>query len=213
MESFLAQYRGRKPLHRRGCWKVIEHLLGEGAIADLAGFRELLAEYSQPIRRVIYNNEGLLSYRSVPNSKRCRIEDWETSCFFLANYDGHYASSRLLVEAMLQTPGYRSGNCKASFQTAGAGIPRHCDDVDVISIQLFGQRTWALEPNIDPPIGIDDPVVLPTRRRRGWSADFGDRVEQHVNGPGSVLYVPRGWWHETRSHDPSFALILALKPA
>src|SRR5205085_10377623 len=103
-------------------------------------------------------------------------------------------------------------NCRGSFQTPGAFVARHCDNVDVVILQMFGTRRWCLERNSEPPVGIDDPVCRAKRLRKGWSTAFGSSSRVVLLRPGSSLYVPRGWWHETRSSVNSLALTIGLAP-
>jgi ribosomal protein L16 Arg81 hydroxylase len=101
--------------------------------------------------------------------------------------------------------------CRACFHNPGARIPRHCDDVDVITLQVFGTREWRIERNTDPPVGLKDAVRVSCSRRSGWDAAFTRESFALAMVPGSALYLPRGWWHETRSRSASFSVILSLR--
>ncbi|WP_328433161.1 JmjC domain-containing protein [Streptomyces sp. NBC_00425] len=90
-------------------------------------------------------------------------------------------------------------NMYASWGDVG-GFPEHWDDHDVFVIQLLGQKHWQ--------------VQSPTRK---WPLpdDFGEPPTEYANEwtltPGSVLYLPRGWWHKvTPLNQPSLHLTIGV---
>jgi hypothetical protein len=97
------------------------------------------------------------------------------------------------------------------------GTDAHWDPNEVIHIQLRGRKRFRLAPNkhvVQPSIGgiardsfSEDSVAemrghVPLEAPRRWHL-----VELR---PGSVLYFPRGYWHETSTIDESFAIGLGL---
>lgn len=105
----------------------------------------------------------------------------------------------------------------ASNSAAGAGA--HCDFDFGFNIQLQGQKTWQLAPNTnfrDPhmSVSITEPFepsvaaysrgVLPREMPSAGRQEF-------VAEPGTVVFIPRGYWHGTRAHAPSLALTFACK--
>jgi hypothetical protein len=85
------------------------------------------------------------------------------------------------------------------FAAAGrtGNVTRHFDDYDILVLQLIGRKRWSLfAPTVPDPLpGIDT----------AGTADAGDcpsePVEDRVLEPGSVLHVPRGWWHRVEPAD------------
>lgn len=39
-----------------------------------------------------------------------------------------------------------------------------------------------------------------------WGDGFSNRAVMYQAGPGDVVYIPGGWWHETRSLTPSLTI-------
>ncbi|MGW4201962.1 cupin domain-containing protein [Streptomyces sp. NPDC004726] len=90
-------------------------------------------------------------------------------------------------------------NMYASWGDVG-GFPEHWDDHDVFVIQLLGRKNWR--------------VQQPTRK---WPMpeDTGEPPTEYANDwtltPGSVLYLPRGWWHKvTPLSEPSLHLTIGV---
>lgn len=172
-----------------------------------------MPDYSQEVRRVVFDSDGVLMYQKMEAVELATLPRVARGCYFLYDYDGHFRGPRLLLDALCPALGAvrRGANCRGSFQTRGALVPRHCDGVDVVVIQLIGARHWCVERNSEPPVGIEDPVRF-VGLRGGWSVDFGPSRRVVTLRPGSALYVPHSWWHETRSGETSFALTMGIIP-
>jgi 50S ribosomal protein L16 3-hydroxylase len=94
------------------------------------------------------------------------------------------------------------------------GASTHFDQNANFVVQLRGTKTWRLAPN--------EFVQNPVDRYALNMAAVSDEVAQHATGrlprrmprdaeevvlrPGSVLFVPRGIWHETRAGGESLSL-------
>jgi len=93
------------------------------------------------------------------------------------------------------------------------GTDPHWDPNEVIQVQLQGTKVMQLAPNahaVNPDIGLrsgvsysedlltqfrDDPPLQPPKR---W--------QTVTLRPGSAIYFPRGYWHQTLTRGPSFAV-------
>lgn len=172
---------------------------------------KLAVGYGRDLGCVIYDERGVLGLR-VLNPRERRVLARPGGIHFFNNYDAHFDEVRALRRALSVAFGARtrSANCAGTLQTRGASLPRHCDRTDVIVLQIFGKRRWRLQPNGNPPQGLYTLVRTPARRRKGWSAAFSGQSPIVELRPGSALYVPRGWWHETQSVGSSFALVITL---
>lgn len=81
----------------------------------------------------------------------------------------------------------------------------HWDPLDVIILQVEGQKTWDLhEPLIDLPLAEHD------------SNDYAfdtKRTMRVTLRPGDTLYIPRGWIHKAVSTDDiSFSITIGVRP-
>ena len=93
------------------------------------------------------------------------------------------------------------------FATTGAGsVPTHYDADLNLNVQLIGKKRWRIAPDPDvvhPLMGYDA-----TARPAEMPAD----ARAFEVSPGSVVFVPRGWWHDTRVDDESVAIAFAVRP-
>lgn len=186
-------------------------LLGRAMLADMQAVKDLMPGYRAAIRRVVANRSGLVGYRTLRTNEMPNASGRADTCHFFNDFQRQFSEVKETIASLCRALRRRPDGCIGSLQTAGAVISRHCDDVGVIAVQLFGSRQWRLEPNSDPPVGIHDPVYVAEKLRGGWSAEFGPASRTVTLMPGSVLYVPLGWWHETRSFEDSFALAISVR--
>ncbi|WP_417460043.1 JmjC domain-containing protein [Kordiimonas sp.] len=90
------------------------------------------------------------------------------------------------------------------WSEGGAEAPVHDDEVDVIIIQLLGQKKWFIS---------NDPPRLPN----DWKAlgagepPMGQYSTYDVK-PGDLLYLPRGTTHTVQSTSESIHLAIGFKP-
>jgi len=89
----------------------------------------------------------------------------------------------------------------------------HFDIADIVIIQLRGRKIWRVAPNAFAPMPLERWATLDRvwPRLRLYAPDLppqrmpGDAVTYDLE-PGSVLHVPRGYWHETSSDQDSLSL-------
>jgi ribosomal protein L16 Arg81 hydroxylase len=91
-------------------------------------------------------------------------------------------------------------NLYASWGAIG-GIGDHWDDHDVFVLQISGRKNWRVHPATHASPLPDDV--------------FGEPPEEYAHdwtlAPGSVLYLPRGWWHRvTPVGEPSLHLTIGV---
>lgn len=114
-------------------------------------------------------------------------------------------------------PGTTQINAFASI--AGRGLSWHWDPQEIFIVQVRGRKLWHVAPNeyIDWPTvsgqagaerrpdirpQLKDPT-RPVERPKQWQT-----IEMT---PGSVLFLPRGYWHTTENIDESLHLVLQMK--
>jgi ribosomal protein L16 Arg81 hydroxylase len=102
----------------------------------------------------------------------------------------------------------------------GDGLPCHFDAEDVISVQLTGSKTFAVARVEDLPYPVGrqfGPGMLPgeelfPQARGGFPKPDKSKFERIRMEPGSVLFLPRGTWHETRAESDSFSISVGMRP-
>jgi 50S ribosomal protein L16 3-hydroxylase len=116
--------------------------------------------------------------------------------------------------------GVEAADCRADLLASnpGHGVYLHFDAVDAFNIQLMGSKRWRTAPNRSLVHPLDS-----------YGRDFGepgDELSSYSTGtfprkmpagcathhmrPGSVIYLPKGMWHDTRvvGTGQSLALII-----
>ena len=105
------------------------------------------------------------------------------------------------------------------FSQAGAGTLPHCDWDLGFNLQLRGRKLWQAAPNRNfanphASIVIANPFESTVQAYSNGPLPHGvpseGRVE-FVAEPGTVVFLPRGYWHMTRAQDPSIALTFTWK--
>lgn len=107
-------------------------------------------------------------------------------------------------------------SCGMFAACGGRGVTMHYDPVLTLNVQLRGEKVWRLAPNhhVEHPLVACDnhddhaprfatrpfPVAMPT-----------DAITFRAR-PGNVVFIPRGYWHETDTFGESLALAFTVRP-
>lgn len=121
------------------------------------------------------------------------------------------------VRALERALGLHAGVIRPSafFSSPGRGARMHFDCTESFVVQVRGRKTWTFARNeavAFPPVNYLEGERLPDELRglvRGpmRAPPPSKRVSVELR-PGSVLYLPRGWWHSTRTSEASVHLDL-----
>lgn len=118
----------------------------------------------------------------------------------------------------LVTGGEENDLCKArsiAYATpAGCGTRLHFDANANFIIQIKGTKTWRLAPNesVDCPTerfttgSLEMPAALEKQCHAPLLEVLPEDSMEVVMEPGCVLFVPRGYWHETTTEVESLSL-------
>jgi 50S ribosomal protein L16 3-hydroxylase len=101
--------------------------------------------------------------------------------------DLHHDGARALLEQFRFVPDARLDDLMISWASDGGGVGPHVDSYDVFLLQASGLRRWRIARRFDA--ALDERAPLKMLRR--FSAE-----QEHVLGPGDMLYLPPGWAHE-----------------
>jgi 50S ribosomal protein L16 3-hydroxylase len=104
--------------------------------------------------------------------------------------------------------------CTLFCHQPGAHTRMHFDPVDTLTMQVTGHKRWRIARNLHAPVPTAGYATLDARvtpELRLYAHDpfpthMPTEAEEYLLTPGSVLYVPRGYWHETESDEASIAL-------
>src|SRR5690606_21392773 len=100
----------------------------------------------------------------------------------------------LLLDSFDFLPGWRLEDIMISYAVRGGSVGAHVDQYDVFLIQASGQRRWQIGPVCDA-----DTQRLPHDSLK-LLADM-PVLEEHLLGPGDVLYLPPGVAHHGVAED------------
>ena len=97
----------------------------------------------------------------------------------------------------------------------GLGSRAHFDCQEVIIVQLAGQKRWRYCGNDHVAFPLDSYFghygARLRRQLEGALPDvLPDHAEEVVLRPGSVLFLPRGTWHETRAEGDAESIAITL---
>jgi ribosomal protein L16 Arg81 hydroxylase len=96
-------------------------------------------------------------------------------------------------------------DCVAMFGPTGHGVGSHLDGNEVLTLQLCGRKEWRIEADADLP--------MPNRTRPDdRPSGMSPRAMHFILEPGSVAFIPRGWWHATRPLEDSLSLNIEIRP-
>jgi len=118
------------------------------------------------------------------------------------------------LQSDLGLPRFAHGRCGAYATPPGAGAGSHFDDNVNFVIQLTGEKTWTLAANthVRRPtcrfvIGGPRPAEELVRELDGeLPGTMPEPNEAITLRSGSMLFVPRGYWHATRALAPALSL-------
>lgn len=101
---------------------------------------------------------------------------------------------------------------------AGARTRVHFDANENFTLQLRGTKRWVMAPNlhIEQPLSNWRPgLALPEHWKGGAPPQDvpKDGRSEAILGPGTMLYLPRGWWHEVDTVEgPALSVNWVLTP-
>lgn len=178
--AFFRRHWQKKPLLARGALPERPRLSGD----ELAG---LACEEEVESRLVLGSVERgfRLEPGPFPPGRFARLpkRDWT---LLVQDVDKHVPRVARLLESFLGFPEWRLDDVMVSFAAPGGSVGPHVDAYDVFLVQLRGKRRWQLSRQTDLELRKDSELKLLER--------FVPE-EEHVVGPGDVLYLPPGVAH------------------
>jgi 50S ribosomal protein L16 3-hydroxylase len=136
--------------------------------------------------------------------------------------DAHLVSPLLsdwleLLRRDLGLPALTFGRCLIYATPDGGGTAAHFDQNINFVLQVHGTKKWTLAPNrqVTHPlcrhtIGQPADPELTTYMESPMPASMPDEARTLELKPGSLLFVPRGYWHRTEAEGDALALNFTL---
>jgi 50S ribosomal protein L16 3-hydroxylase len=178
--AFLADHWQRKPLLIKN---AIPHFVPPVSSDELAG----LALEADVESRIIEQRGKTwrLQHGPFTASDFARKHPWTLLVQAVDHYVPAVAELFQLIDFI---PRWRTDDIMVSYAVDGGGVGPHFDSYDVFLLQGEGQRLWRLGQHCD-----SDTRLLPHDELR--ILHTFDVVEEHLLGPGDMLYVPPGIAH------------------
>lgn len=101
--------------------------------------------------------------------------------------DLHLDAAHELLSRFRFVPDARLDDLMISWASDGGGVGPHFDSYDVFLLQASGQRRWRIGRQKDLSLQPDVPLKILTNFQP---------EEEHVLGPGDMLYLPPRWAHD-----------------
>lgn len=132
---------------------------------------------------------------------------WAASATIQAMHPQQYHEAAWrLIAAMEGAFGSLFGSNAYLTPSGAQGLAPHYDDVEVLMLQLEGEKRWRLNA---PPAGEEYP--LPREYSRDFTTEeLGEQLLDCVLQPGDLLYVPRGTVHHGIAVGEGFSHHLTL---
>ena len=179
-ESFLTQYWQRKPLLIRNAVTRFRTPISSDELAGLALEEDVesrLIEHRQ--------NNWHIHHGPFTEADFQREPPWTLLVQAVDHYIPEVAALRRLMDFI---PQWRVDDVMVSYATDGGSVGPHFDNYDVFLLQGEGQRLWQLGQPCD-----NSSALLPHEDLRILSTF--ELSEEHLLGPGDMLYVPPGIAH------------------
>lgn len=146
--------------------------------------------------RKLFSNRMALLFNNVQNLSPT-LEDWIKA---------------LAKDLGLPTSTY--GRCMVYATPDGKGTAAHFDQNINFVLQIHGTKHWSIAPNtsIENPtqrftIGQEmDPELASYSEKEMPDEMPTNGKREIILNPGSLLFVPRGWWHSTEASGEALAL-------
>lgn len=114
------------------------------------------------------------------------------------------------VEAIERDLGIAAGTIRPSVfcSPQGHGARMHFDATESFVVQVKGRKVWTIARNeaiAFPPVNYLEGEPLPEELASLAEGPLHAPKQRQrvVLEPGSVMYLPRGWWHSTETLEPS----------
>ena len=220
LERFLAETWPGSPRHHAGPLDRLAELAAEPAIRDIPSF---LAAHDGVIQLHTRTAEGAAAHRPIAREDAV-ARFAEGGAMDLRNIDRWFRPAqrwveRLRAELSLEHLPANASACQAFVSPAGTGVGKHFDNREVFAIQIRGRKRWRIArndalPNPLMPHSVGNQVHMFNASAPAAtfaSPEMPADALEIVLEPGSVVFVPRGYWHETHALEDSLSFSMNIR--
>jgi 50S ribosomal protein L16 3-hydroxylase len=179
--QFLRRHWQKKPLLIRAALSGFGALLSRAQLFGLAARRDVESRLVVRSGRRFRLAHGPLAKSALPPVGR---RGWT---LLVQGVDLHDAAVHALLQSFRFVPDARLDDLMISWASDGGGVGPHVDSYDVFLLQAQGRRRWRIGRERNPQFAANVPLKILER----FVPD-----EEHVLGPGDMLYLPPHWAHD-----------------
>ena len=217
--QFRAEYEGRQPLHipavegsnKRALlpWDAFNGLLNQSNVWDSERLK--LMRHDDPVPPEQYCRRKRTPEGMIWRPSPAKVE------VFLSAGASILANDVMTLHSPVTHAGVALGEALAAEVGAsvfcsfkgGRAVATHYDVHEVFAVQTEGEKVWNLyEGRVIDPVGYP-----PGLTQTDFNRDCGRLVSTVTMKPGDVLYMPRGFYHDTVTPDqPSLHVSFTVMP-
>lgn len=212
--EFLEARWGKEPWVAHGDPKRLGELYWEPRLAD---FQSLCSAHEGPVVASSTANPSRPEEHKIErkNAKKYWDDGWVVTVLEVENT---LPIVRRWCSSLQGELTLKQARCGVFSAQPGLGVLKHWDATDLLCIQLRGTKTWRIAPNqkvIHPTAN-----VLPPRHSKEldiyapgevFTTTMPSDAREIEMKPGSVLYLPGGWWHTTVDGEGGLSLSFSLE--
>ncbi len=193
---------------------------GYGTVFDEDDVEKILREIGKPVD--VIGPDGLRVTCNDPGEALDYYNHHEAMIYLTGLH--HYPSIRDLCDQLsedLRIPS-RFVTCEGFAARKGTRVPLHFDHETNFMVQIRGRKIWEVAENaaLENPLFCYFPDKPNRFYRDGLDPYSGKRLNDYLPkdrktieaGPGTVTFLPRGFWHGTVSLDDSFSIGFVIDP-
>jgi ribosomal protein L16 Arg81 hydroxylase len=210
-DGFLRDRYGKAFHHSPGSGERVESLFSPAALLELLANRALEPEKVRLATegRAVPPREYVRESKARRGQRRAYVDadavdrlTAEGATLAVVAVDGDDRAVRGLVRSLEDELGDPISVNAYLSRSATKGFDTHWDDHDVFVIQVAGAKAWRVF-GMSTSSSTDD--------RGGAAGPAGEPIWSGEIGPGDVLYIPRGFWHDaSTTQRPSLHLTLGV---
>lgn len=211
-DAFAHDVYGRRPLHLPGPATRFDALFGWDDLNRLLNLS--LSSETSPGLRIFRGGRNFVYKRATENLQGILTQLRQGSTLILENIDKFDARLGRFLDALSDEIGAETRiNLYLSYPGT-QGYPLHYDTHDFFILQISGRKRWEVYPCTSPAPLQPSPAFLAPDEPVGPEhapPPADSRLLEVELGPGDVLYVPKGFWHQALAeHEPAMHLTLGM---
>ncbi|MEP6789913.1 MAG: cupin domain-containing protein [Ramlibacter sp.] len=180
-QQFMKRHWQKKPLLVRGAVPGMKPFLQRSDLFAMAARDDVESRLVAHGPKGWRMRRGPFSRRALPTLSQ---REWT---LLVQGVDLHDDAAHELLSRFRFVPDARLDDLMISWASDGGGVGPHFDSYDVFLLQAHGERRWRIGRQKDLSLQENVPLKI--------LANFKPE-EEHVLGPGDMLYLPPRWAHD-----------------